>query len=167
MSDATSILIWWSLLQAMGLTALPLVFRLLRWLPDRGYSVAKPAGMLLGNYLLWALGSLGWLRNTGGGILLAVGLGALLSVWVYRRWDDGPKLTAWLRAHVGWVIAYEAVFLIALAAWALFRAHNPDLSTTEKSMEFAFMNGIARSTTFPPSDPWLSGFGILSYFFGP
>jgi YYY domain-containing protein len=166
MEDALAVLKWWLLLQAMGLVALPLVFRLLRWLPDRGYSVAKPAGLLLGTYLLWLLGSLGWLRNTEGGIVLAFGSVAAASAWVYARWDDGVKLRDWLRAHRGWIVAYEAVFLIALVFWSIFRAHNPDLSTTEKPMEFAFMNAIARSTTFPPPDPWLSGFSISYYHFG-
>jgi len=166
MPDFLAVMIWWLLLQAMGWVALPLVFRLLRWLPDRGYSVAKPAGLLLGNYVLWLLGTLGWLRNTEGGILIAFAMVALFSVWVYRRWNDGPKLIGWLRAHASWVIAYEAVFLIALVGWAIFRAHSPDLSTTEKPMEFAFMNAIGRSATFPPHDPWLSGFAISYYYFG-
>src|SRR3990172_4769862 len=147
MTDVVAVLIWWLSLQAMGWAALPLLFRLLRWLPDRGYSVAKPAGLLLGNYVLWLLV-------------------ALLGAWVYRRWDDGLRLRDWLRDHRWLVVAYELVFLIAFAAWAVFRAHNPDLSTTEKPMEFAFMNAIGRSQTFPPHDPWLSGFGISYYYFG-
>src|SRR4030065_1069973 len=114
MSDAVAVLIWWFLLQATGGPALPLVFRLLRWLPDRGYAVAKPAGLLLGNYVLWLFGTLGWLRNTEGGILIAFGIVALLSAWVYRRWDDSSKLTDWMRAHARWVSAYQVRFLAAL-----------------------------------------------------
>ena len=166
MTDVIAVLIWWLMLQAMGWAAMPLLFRLLRWLPDRGYSVAKPAGLLLGNYVLWLLSALGWLRNTEGGILVSFGLVALLGVWVYHRWDDGPRLRDWLRSHRWLVVAYEIVFLIAFVAWAIFRAHSPDLSTTEKPMEFAFMNAIARSQAFPPHDPWLSGFSISYYYFG-
>ncbi|HTP07475.1 MAG TPA: DUF2298 domain-containing protein, partial [Anaerolineae bacterium] len=63
-------------------------------------------------------------------------------------------------------ITYEMVFAAALIGWAIFRAHSPDLSTTEKPMEFAFFNAINRSTTFPPLDPWLSGYAIAYYYFG-
>ena len=37
----------------------------------------------------------------------------------------------------------------ALAGWAIFRAHNPDVNSTEKPMEFAFLNAIRRSPSFP------------------
>jgi uncharacterized membrane protein len=36
----------------------------------------------------------------------------------------------------------------------------------EKWMEIAFLNSILRSDTFPPHDPWLSGFAISYYYFG-
>ena len=64
-------LIWWLLLQLFGLVGLPLAFRLLGNLPDRGYAFARPLGLLLTGYLLWLGGSLGFWRNSVGGTLLA------------------------------------------------------------------------------------------------
>ena len=71
MSDALVVASWWLIIQVLGLAAWPLAFRLLRWLPDRGYTLAKPLGLLLVSYVLWLLASLRILPNTLPGILIA------------------------------------------------------------------------------------------------
>jgi uncharacterized membrane protein len=55
---------WWLILQVLGWAALPLAYRLLKWLPGRGYTFAKPLGLLLVSYTFWILTSFGFLRNT-------------------------------------------------------------------------------------------------------
>jgi uncharacterized membrane protein len=163
---------WWLVVQVLGLLALPLAFRALRWLPGRGYGLAKPLGLLLSGYLLWLLGTFGLLRNTTGGAILALLLVGGLSVAVYLRAErPGPgekphHLGAWLRSHQALVIATEVVFALALFGWAYFRAHNPQIVATEKPMEFAFLNSILRDASLPPADPWLAGYDISYYYFG-
>ncbi len=73
---------------------------------------------------------------------------------------------AWLGSNLSLVVAVELVFTIAFFGWALMRAYVPDISGTEKPMEFAFLNGILQSQQFPPLDPWLSGYAISYYYFG-
>ena len=80
------VLIWWFVLQLIGLAALPLAFRLFRRLPDRGYAFARPLGLLLVSYLFWLGASLGLLRNRWGGILFVLAAVAGLSWLAYRRW---------------------------------------------------------------------------------
>jgi YYY domain-containing protein len=48
----------------------------------------------------------------------------------------------------------------------VIRAYNPEISGTEKPMDFAFLNALVRSEHFPPHDPWLAGFSISYYYFG-
>jgi YYY domain-containing protein len=164
------IIIWWLALQLVGLAALPLAFRLFRRLPDRGYALARPLGLLLGAYLFWLGNSLGLLRNHWGGVLLALVVVAGLSWLAYRRWPghDETRLLPWLGEHWRLVLVVEVVFALAFAGWAWLRGFSPDLMTTggEKFMEIAFINAILRSETFPPLDPWLSGFAISYYYFG-
>ena len=78
-------LLWWLMLEVVGVIALPLTFRLCRHLPDRGYALAKPLGLILINYLLWMLGTLGFLRNTWGNIFLTAIATAVLSILFYVR----------------------------------------------------------------------------------
>lgn len=165
------VLTWWLLAQLLGLAALPLAFRLFKWLPDRGYAFGKPLGLLLTSYILWMGGSLGYLHNTLGGAVFALAAAALLSVAYYVWRDDpsSPSLWAFLRRRARLVLTLEALFTAGFLAWITLRAYAPDKIMSaggEKFMEIAFLNAILRSPSFPPHDPWLSGFAISYYYFG-
>jgi YYY domain-containing protein len=170
MSDLAAVLVWWLIVQLMGLAALPLAFRLFRWLPDRGYAFAKAMGVLLVSFLFWLLTSLGFLHNSNGGILLAAAMLILFSVWIYRRGDRpagvDEGLLTWLKGHQGYVLAAELLFAVAFGLWACVRAYSPEIIGTEKPMDLAFINAVSRSEAFPPLDPWLSGYAISYYYFG-
>ncbi len=75
---------------------------------------------------------------------------------------------AWLRAHWRLILVTELLFLAAMALWAAVRSYSPEITTAggEKWMELTFLNGILRSESFPPLDPWLAGFAISYYYFG-
>ncbi len=166
-----AVITWWLIIQVFALAALPLGWRLFAALPDRGYAFTKPLALLLVSYLLWLGASLGFIGNDAGGILLSLILVAGLSLWLggsgLRPGDDGRRpIAQWLREHRGYILACESLFLTAFVAWAWFRAFNPELNSTEKPMELAFLNGILRSDRFPPLDPWLSGYAISYYYFG-
>jgi YYY domain-containing protein len=181
-------------MQVMGLAALPLAHRFFRWLPDRGYTLARPLGLLLTSYVLWLGSSLGLLRNSVGGALFSLLIVALISLFVYQRGrrSDSPNrsnvegtradssgnsarqgapshgLLSWLRAHGRFVLTVELLFAGALALWSLIRAYSPELTTAggEKFMEIMYLNSIGRSEYFPPHDAWLSGYAISYYYFG-
>lgn len=154
MTDVLAAIRWWAALTLLGLAALPLVYTLLRRLPDRGYAFARPAGLLLVAYVFWLTGSLGFAGNDGGGLILALGIVAALSWLAYRqRPDTDPALSGWLRENMTTAVVTELVFLAIFALWVWVRAQNPAISATEKPMEFAFLNGVGRSPAFPPSTP--------------
>lgn len=162
-----SVLAWWLLVTLAGWTVLPVALRLFNRLPGRGYALAKALGLLLIGYVFWLLCSLKLLRNDVGGILIAWAVVLGLSVWFYRRGGGSlDELRAFIRERWRYIVATEAIFLVGLVGWAAFRAFDPDLVGTEKPMEFAFLNAILRSDTFPPHDPWLSGYAISYYYFG-
>ena len=174
MSDFTWTMLWYVVVQAFGLAALPISLRLFRNLPDRGYGLSKPMGMLLAGWVFWILNTFGWLPNTAGGVLAAIGAILVAGLLVgpgrgARRHRPGgaacPALTA-PPARV--VIATEIVFGVAFIAWVLVRASMPRIETAggEKWMEIAFLRAILRSGSFPPHDPWLSGYSISYYYFG-
>ncbi len=179
---ATQILIWWLVIQLLGLAGLPLTAFLFRSLPDQGYAFAKPLGLLLTGYLAWLLAMLGVVPFSGPVLVLCAAIvfavGALLYRSRARRGEQGPApkslFGAWLSSVGRWsVVGYEVLFLLALVFLALLRAHdynffasNPNPWFTERPMDFAFFNAIRRSESFPPHDPWMSGYSINYYYFG-
>jgi YYY domain-containing protein len=160
-----SFLLWYLVISLTGLVVFPLAYRLLPALADRGYSLSRALGLLLWGYLFWLLGSLRILHNDLGGQLLVLFLVVLLSWFALRRLSL-EEIKKWLRARRSLVITVEVLFLLAFAAMALVRSANPEIFGTEKPMEEAFINSILHSPSFPPHDPWLSGYGISYYYFG-
>ncbi len=159
-----SVLVWYLLITAIGLLCLPLAFRLFASLPERGYTLARPLGLLIGSYLFWLLGSFGLLQNNTGGVLTAFLILAGVNLALLRgRWSEIRSFFAGQRRMI---ITAEVLFALAFAAWAFVRAANPEITYTEKPMELAFINSILRSPGLPPNDPWLSGYAISYYYFG-
>ena len=156
---------WYLAISLVGWLAFPLAFRLLPFLPERGLAFARPLGLLLCGYVYWLLVSLQVLQNDLGGVFFALLLVAGVSLWLLRK-GGWRKISDWLKANRAEVITAELLFLLAFGAWTVVRAAIPDASGTEKPMELAFINAILRSPTFPPSDPWLSGYAISYYYFG-
>ncbi|MCY4147262.1 MAG: DUF2298 domain-containing protein, partial [Chloroflexi bacterium] len=157
---------WWLWIALAGAAVLPLCWRLLGGLPDRGYTLARAIGLLLVTSLHWLLGSYGFLDNSAGSLVfcwLLLLTGASLCCWML---PGGFSIRAWWREHAALVVTSELIFAGLFVAWALFRAFQPELYTTEKPMELAFISASQRSPSFPPADPWMSGYAISYYYLG-
>lgn len=169
----TAFFSWYFLLTFLGLLTFPLMHFLFPALADRGYTLSRAAGLLIWGYLFWMLASLGIAQNDMGGLLLALALLAGLSVFSIVNQKSStlaPRTSAgvvnFLKSNLPLVITTEILFFIAFAFLAFVRSANPELTGTERPMELAFINAILRSPTFPPQDPWLSGYAISYYYFG-
>ncbi len=180
---------WYIVITILGLLTFPLAYRLLPALPDRGYALSRSLGLLIWAFVFWLTVSLGLSQNNVGGLLLALAILVGLVVWANWRVERGgeavegqkPAATlrqaqgtafnlqpvfSWLKSNLRYISSVEILFLLAFAALTFIRANNPDLTGTEKPMEMAFINAIMESPTFPPHDPWLSGYSISYYYFG-
>lgn len=179
---------WYVAITILGLLTFPLAYRLLPALADRGYALSRSLGLLVWGFVFWLAVSLGLSQNNVGGLLLALLVVVGLSVWANWRADreadakdsvesstprpaqgkalNFQQVVDWFKNNWRYVLNVEVLFFIAFAFLAFVRANNPELVGTEKPMEMAFINAIMRSPTFPPHDPWLSGYAISYYYFG-
>lgn len=156
---------WFLLLEILGLISLPLTWTLFQKLRSRGVYLSKAVGLLLWGFFYWWLASIGLLRNDLASAITVLLLLLLFNLFV--TWKIGfQKLRVWVEDNRRVMINTELVFLFSFAIWAVVRAANPEIIHTEKFMEMAFINGILKSPTIPPHDPWLSGYSISYYYFG-
>ncbi len=158
---------WWLLVSLAGLAVLPLCWRVLSRLPDKGYTLARTMGLLLVGFVYWLMVSYGFLDNSAGSMIVAWLIVASLSLFAYFRiGDDDFSLRDYWRQNKSTIITAEVIFVLFFAGLMVYRAFQHDTSSTEKPMELAFMSGIMRSEGFPPNDPWLAGYSISYYYFG-
>jgi YYY domain-containing protein len=162
---------WYIIITLLGWLTFPLVYALFPALADRGYSLARAAGLLLWGYVFWLLISLDLMQNNTGGVLFALlvvsGLSASSFFFLGSKFEiRKTEILRWIRSNLRLIISVEVLFLLAFAFLAFVRAGNPQLDNAEKPMELMFINSILRSPTFPPHDSWLSGYAISYYYFG-
>jgi YYY domain-containing protein len=149
-------LVWLLIVELVGIISLPYVLLIFKNLKERGIFFSKILGFLLLIYAVWILSHL------LGYSLLSVSLSFLLitsgSLAILLRKKLDIKLASLLHA--------ELIFLSAFLFFVILRAYNPDISGGEKFMDLAFLSSITRTSSFPPYNPWLSGFPINYYYFG-
>ncbi len=155
---------WWLISTLLGVLALPIAWRIFGRLEDRGYGFTRVLGLLLAGYFFWMGATLRIFQPSVGGAVLAVLALLAFSVWLGR--SSLRDVLDWLKEHRSTILTMELLFLLAFAVWAFVRANNPEIVGTEKPMELAFVNAILQSDSFPPHDPWLSGYAISYYYFG-
>ena len=167
-STPLAVVVWWLAISIIGWLTWPIGFTLFRNLRDRGYLLSRSLGWLLLGYLVWIAASLRIAENRLTTIWVVLALIAALSFLLWRR--QRPAMAAFWRAQKRLVLFGEGLFAAAFLLFVAFRIANPDIwqpwNGGEKFMEFAFLNAILRSPTFPPIDPYFAGGTINYYYFG-
>ena len=157
-------LIWWSAIQLVGLIAFPLTFALFQRLPDRGYTFAKPLGLVFLGYILWMGATIGLFPNGRGAVILILAVLAIVSfIAASSRWRE---IGEFLNGRWRYVLFVEALFTSALIIAAFLRSYLAEIAWTEKPMDIAFLTAVTRADSFPAEDPWLAGGSIPLYHFG-
>ncbi|MBN1888730.1 MAG: glycosyltransferase family 39 protein [Thermoflexales bacterium] len=169
-----AILAWWLLLSLLGILAWPVIAFAWPGLPDRGWGLARTLGLLVVAYLAWLAASLRVMtfgRGTllaAAGILVALGLGS--AVMLGGRQDSRLRFTNYLSRHWPILLVEELVFAATFALFLLIRYGNGDLwhfyMGGERPMDFAYLNAVLKSVSFPPYDPWFAGGQMNYYYFG-
>ncbi len=160
-------LVWYGLICLLGWLVYPMLRIAMKGLPDRGFPLAKIAGLLLWSWIVWLAGSAGIAFNRVTISVVMLMLVVLSGLTAY--WQREKLLEEW-RGRKRYYLVVELVGLAVFVLFTLIRFGNPDLWHPafggEKPMDFAYFNAVIRSTIFPPYNPWYSGMYINYYYFG-
>lgn len=158
---------WLLALELAAFSLVPLALVGFRGLPDRGFLLTKPLGLLVLSYFAYLPAAYGLVHYTRGEIAGALGIMVAIGLITGYAWRN--ELRTFVRERWRFILMAEAIFLFAFLLSYWIRLQNPDLwhpyNGGEKPMDFAYLNGVTRSTdlTQGPIDPWFAG-GYLNYY---
>ncbi len=157
-------LYWLLALELFSLASFPLAYRVFSRLPERGWALSKPLGLLLVGVGTWGIGLSHLITNSRLSVALALAVVLLLS-WRAARGRTG-EMRAFLRAHLNLVVSTELLFIAAFLGVAVLRAAVSDITGTEQPMDLMFLNSTVTSPYYPPNDAWLAGEAVSYYYMG-
>ena len=144
---------------------MPIAYALFRFMPDRGYALSKLVGWLFVSWSTWYGLYLGiWDKNKG--LIISVAalffISVLVAIVFFRS-----SLNRFLLFQ-GWkyCLFLELIFVLAFSYLTILRAFVPEISQTEKPMDFMYLQTSYLSEVIPPRDLWFAGYGVNYYYFG-
>ena len=159
--DIRYVLQWWFFLFVMGIGFLPIASVLFKPFRDKGYIFAKPLGIAVLSYTIFALGTFHLVPfNQISLILLLLFLFGCIYYFFAKQATTFTKQTIFL------FILEEIFFIAGLFFLSYIRSFNPEIHGLEKFMDYGFINSILRGEFFPPKDMWLTPESINYYYFG-
>jgi YYY domain-containing protein len=152
--DYLHIIFWFILIEVLGLISIPLTGMLGDRLADRGYSAARTLGIMLITYMSWIFSYLLGFNTVT--ISISVLVLCLTSMYVYKKKRYFPDKKV--------LLLNELIFAAAFFFFLIIRIYLSEIYGAEKFMDFAFLNALIRTTSFPPADPWFAG-GSLNFYY--
>ena len=167
-SDYSSFLTWWLAVMVIGLAFLPLTSYFFKNFADRGWIFSKALGIAAGGYLMFALCAAGAVPFNGSMCILCMLIAAALCFFAFflitRRknviyGETAPEVSFEL------IIFEEFLFILFFMIWAYFTGFKPEALSTEKFMDYGFMQTMMRSDTLPAPDMWYAN-ETINYYYG-
>lgn len=168
--NAHPLFFWLLAMEVAAFALVPLAVVGLKGLPDRGFLLTKPLGVLGLAYLAYAPASYGLSDFTRGEIVGALAIMVAVGAATGVRWRR--EIVGWVKERWRLILFAEALFLLAFLFAYWLRLQNPDLwhgsRGGEKPMDFAYLNGVIKTTDLTQGaiDPWDAGGYLNYYYFG-
>ncbi|MCR5798786.1 MAG: hypothetical protein K6G69_01810 [Lachnospiraceae bacterium] len=156
------------ILLILGISVLPLCFKLFHKFENRGFIFSGIIGLYLSGYLMWFFSSCHILKFGVGTSWFCVILITVLNYsyvfWKYKKGDN--SFFEELRASFRYMLIEGLVFAFLFVLVCIIYAYRVPSYGTERFMDLGFMMSIARTEYMPAADIWCAGKSINYYYFG-
>lgn len=145
--------------------AAPVLRRAFPKLPDGGVAIARPIAWLLIAWFAWFLPSLSLAPY--GTPLVLVGAALLAAGGIWCAIQDRREWGEIFRRH-GWAILLGEAIGIAVFVFFVWDVQwNGDVHpAAERFMDYAILERLGLTRTFPPLDAWMAGKTLQYYYYG-
>ncbi len=154
---------WYAMLLLVGTIFYPLTSLIFKKFNDNGWIFSKVLGFGLTGVVTWYLSYLKILKYSVLNCYTIIAIFLVLNIIIYIKNKD-IKLT---KEKIWNILVSENIFLVVFILWAYIRSFSPTVDyTTEKFMNYGFLNKLFHAEYMPAEDMWFSGFSINYYYFG-
>ena len=158
------VIIWFFLLEVIGIISVPIMYKLCTGLKDRGYSFSKVFGCIIFAYVLWIVSIFNIFPIIFFTCLCFLLLFAGFSFLIL--WKSYKEIIKHLRIHWKMFLIMEFLFGFVFIIFLFYRGWDSGINHTEQLMDFMYFNASLTTQAGIPKDLWLSGHSVAYYYFG-
>ena len=166
--DRAPALFWYVAFQLMTLPAIPILWRILPNMPDRGYALAKTLGVAGVGWLAWLVTTTSPLSF--GTMPMLIAWLALLGPGALAVRSDLRGFRTDLRQRRAWIVATELLFGVVFVLATGVRTLGSDRLSLDSGrsspLDLGVLTATIRTPEFPPYDPWLAGGTVHDTYLG-
>lgn len=149
---------------SLGLIFFPMTSLIFKNFHDGGFVFSKVIGIGISSVTMWYLSYVKLLKYTEFNCYMIIGVFLLINLLIYLKKKDDMKLD---QNKLTNILVMEIIFFIAFSFWSYVGSYSPTIDySTEKFMNYGFMNALFNSEYMPTEDIWFSGYFINYYYFG-
>lgn len=168
--DISTLIRWWLFILLLGISVFPISMKLFSKFGDLGWFFSKIIGLAMTGYLMWLAASIKMLRFQ---VVSCFLVWIIMTFVIYgtaafflHKTGNRTSVVSQIRGCGRTILIRELSFFALLIFFSYLFGTKIIGTETEKSMDLAFMNTIARTEYFPPKDMWASGTNLNYYYFG-
>ncbi len=156
---------WYFTILMAGIVFFPITSLVFKKFKDRGWNFSKILGISITGLVLWFSSYMHLLKYTSLSAYIVMALFVGVDVFLLKKVIKIDKSE--MGEFISRILKSEIIFICCFLFWTHFKTYSASISfSTEKYMNYGFLNQLYHAEYMPAEDMWLSGNIINYYYFG-